>query len=287
MNTIHYFFIGVALSIAIYIVRFIAVFCISKYYKVETPFELKFSVRDLFFESIIVGLLFLIFGFLSTYLLKGFSSLLITTLVLSLFPTYFYVFKPIQYLIKKHNIFHFQNPDKDSQELIKKYSIKIVDTPEINAYATGIFPFSKTILITKPLLDNLTKEELQSILLHEVGHLKRNHLFKLYIVVLILTVFSGFLFQMRTVLFTDVHFVIDLASVFITGCLMGLLLWYLPGKVQYRFELSADKFAAKINGPHNLISALQKLDNLTAGEVSKGGITHPTLSKRISHINCV
>ena len=65
----------------------------------------------------------------------------------------------------------------------------------------------------------------------------------------------------------------------------GVLLWYIPGKIQYRFELEADKYSVENNGKENLINALKKLDTLSKGDVSKGGITHPKLSVRKKYIN--
>ena len=71
----------------------------------------------------------------------------------------------------------------------------------------------------------------------------------------------------------------------IAGLFGGLLLWYVSGKVQYKLELQADSFAAFVVGKENIISSLKQLDKLSDGDVSKGGISYPTLKKRIENIN--
>ena len=65
---------------------------------------------------------------------------------------------------------------------------------------------------------------------------------------------------------------------------VGLCFWYIPGKVQYKLELEADYFASKIVGAKEFEKALIELDSLSDGLVSKGGITHPKLLKRIKNI---
>jgi Zn-dependent protease with chaperone function len=77
----------------------------------------------------------------------------------------------------------------------------------------------------------------------------------------------------------------DILSVGLTGALMGILFWHIPAKIQYNLELKADLYSAKLNGKNTLINALKKLDELSNGDVSKGGITHPGLEIRINNIN--
>jgi len=75
--------------------------------------------------------------------------------------------------------------------------------------------------------------------------------------------------------------------IFIHGAGFGLFIILLPSIIQKRCEYSADAFAASMVGKEKYIKALIELDNLSNGLVSKGGLTHPTLKKRIDHINAL
>lgn len=65
----------------------------------------------------------------------------------------------------------------------------------------------------------------------------------------------------------------------------GLPMWLIPALFQRRFEYQADSYAAKIVGKENYVGSLIKLDKLTKGAVEKGGMTHPSLKKRINRLN--
>jgi Zn-dependent protease with chaperone function len=198
-----------------------------------------------------------------------------------LVPTNTFVIQPIFYLMKKNNFEEYRIKNRMS---VDGYEVKIIDKELINAYATGIIPFSKTILIGKPLIRDLTREELLSIQLHEAGHLKKKHLNKLFFVNTVLCVIFYFLLVVRSHYLTSNSQILNIVIVGFLGAFYGLLVWYIPGKVQYKFELEADKYSVEKNGKENLISALNKLDLISKGDVSKGGITHPKLSVRLEHI---
>ena len=52
------------------------------------------------------------------------------------------------------------------------YRIRIIKGKIENAFATGVFPFTKTILIGEPLCEKMTNNELKGVVFHEIGHLK-------------------------------------------------------------------------------------------------------------------
>ena len=229
------------------------------------------------------GILFIfLYWFLSLYKLETSSSIVINILLLTLIPTHSFIIEPIKYLFNKNDFYYYNLIPKES--ILSEYRIKIIDKNLFNAYATGIIPFSKTILIGKQLIYNLDKNQLLSIILHEVGHLKLNHLLKLYILNLILTILSYILFYFFNIYYYCKDNLLNLLFIFLIGCFMGFLFWFIPGKVQYKFEYQADSYASNLNGKENLKSALEKLDNLSGGKVSKGGITHPKLLNRIKNI---
>lgn len=46
----------------------------------------------------------------------------------------------------------------------------IIETDAMNAFATGMSPESASVAITRGLLDNLNRDELQGVMAHEIGH---------------------------------------------------------------------------------------------------------------------
>lgn len=280
---VDYFLIGIALGISIYIFRFITIYSLSKLFRESIKDNVYFNLRDTIIEVLFWGILFAVFHIATEKVSSDTLYISIYIFFMSLIPTYFYIIQPLHSLIgkevDKENFKFLQNiPELDN------YNIKIIDKEITNAYASGILPFSKTILIGKPLLSGMSEQELKSLIFHEIGHLKLNHLLKLYVIVLMVTIVSGFLFFFRNGYSNVLPPYLDYITVFMVGCIMGFLLWYVPGKIQYTFELQADKFAANLNGNENMINALKKLDELSNGDVTKGGLTHPTLIVRISNI---
>lgn len=276
------FFSGCILVILLYSIRILIVILISKINKENFFKDFEFDFKQFTFELFLFGFIFLSFNliFSNVNSINYLQHIMGVCLVL-LIPSYVYIIQPIFYLMQKNN---FKDNHLLTKIFVKSYEIKIIDKDLINAYATGIIPFSKKILIGSPLIENLTEEELLSIQLHEAGHLQKKHLDKLFFVNILLSVFFYFALIIRSNYFiTDSEF-LNIATIGIFGASYGFLLWYVPGKIQYRFEMEADKYSVENNGKDNLINALKKLDIISKGDVSKGGITHPKLSVRIKHI---
>jgi Zn-dependent protease with chaperone function len=277
------FLAGALFFAVMYVLRFALVFFLTRYYKEDLRSNFDFNSRQIIFETLLFGSIFSLFSHSSNSLVANrVVSDLFNIFIISIIPTYVYVLQPFIHLFDKSESATTGTCIDDSGLI--NYRIKVVDKNLINAYATGIIPFSKTILIGKPLLMQLKDAELLSIKLHEAGHLKYNHLSKLYLANLLLSILFYFILQIRSSYFDFNNNSADLLSVGLLGCLYGFLVWYVPGKIQYRFELEADRFSALTNGKENLINALLALDRLSNGEVSKGGVTHPKLSVRIENI---
>lgn len=47
----------------------------------------------------------------------------------------------------------------------------IIETPELNAFATGMSPDDGIVAITRGLLEKLNRDELQGVIAHEIGHI--------------------------------------------------------------------------------------------------------------------
>lgn len=277
------FISGCSLVVLLYIIRILIVFLISIINKENFFKGFEFDFKQFIFELFLFGFIFLCFNLVfSNNTSISYLQHIIGILLILLIPTYVYVIQPIFYLTEKNN---FKENHLNIKMVVNSYEIRIIDKDLINAYATGIIPFSKKILIGNTLIENLTKEELLSIQLHEAGHLEKKHLDKLFFVNILLSVLFYCILIIRSNYLTANNEFLNIVSIGISGAFYGLLLWYIPGKIQYKFEIEADKYAVENNGKVNLINALKKLDTISKGDVSKGGITHPKLSIRIKYIN--
>ncbi|HEX4892416.1 MAG TPA: M48 family metalloprotease, partial [Hyphomicrobiaceae bacterium] len=50
--------------------------------------------------------------------------------------------------------------------------IEIIETPVMNAYATGFMPSSSTIALTRGLIERLGRDELEAVIAHELVHIR-------------------------------------------------------------------------------------------------------------------
>lgn len=269
---------GFLFVLILYLFRMVFTLVVSKLNGQNFLNDFEFDPKQFFFEIFFFGLIFLCFYLVGRTTSLDYLQHIISVLLVLSIPTYVYVIQPIFYLMEKNNL-------TDDNKRVKNYRVKIIDKDLINAYATGIVPFSKTILVGKPLMEHLTKEELLSIQLHEAGHLEKNHLNKMFFTNILLSVLFYLALVFRSQYLTTSNELLNIITIGIFGLFYGFLLWYIPGKIQYRFELEADKYSAKNNGRENLINALKKLDILSKGDVSKGWLTHPKLSVRIKNVS--
>lgn len=57
---------------------------------------------------------------------------------------------------------------------LPKPRVAFVDTPALNAFATGLHPENAAIAVTRGLLDRLDRSELQGVVAHEMSHIANN-----------------------------------------------------------------------------------------------------------------
>jgi Zn-dependent protease with chaperone function len=283
---IKYLLSSFILVLGINIIKLILIFSASLYYKKDFKKSIYIKPKILFVEtSILIFLLTLSFWFIDYYLNSEYSVLLFSLFFVSLIPSYNFILSPLKYIFSKKEYLRNNELEKIIQGKGYEYNLIVIKGNIINAYATGILPFSKTILIGQTLKENMSKQNLLAIIFHEIGHLKLNHLAKLYFINTLLSLLSLIAFFVRIFFLQEVKSTIyEPLSIFILGLFIGLCFWYIPGKIQYKLELEADFFASKVIGVKEFEKALIELDSLSDGLVSKGGITHPKLLKRIKNI---
>ncbi len=212
-------------------------------------------------------------------ILGGISVLLLVAII----PSYSFILEPFYLLLfapkeKDQEIEHWQNWVNTVQP--NKISVVLLNKEINNLYATGILPFGKIILIGKPILKELEESEIQSFLMHEIGHLKENHLLILYVVNLL----AAFLCVILHLLFAPPHEAGALINVAF-GTVVGVsCMLIIPSLLQRFLEYRADRFAAQRVGQATYVQALNKLNEVSKGMMEKWALNYPRLHQRIAHV---
>lgn len=289
---------------------------VYKTFVLEKKYEFSTITVKLFIIDIIKGLLlsvilgglllslifYLIIKFENTWWIYAWIvSTLWSLLLLKLFPTFiaplFNKFTPIEEgelksiimeYAKKAN-FNLTNIFKCDASKRSKHS---------NAYFTGIGK-NKQVVLYDTLIEQLTNEELASVLLHEIGHYKKKHIWILFSIQTIIT--GLILFLIKEFIFLD-NFIdaFNLSdSHYITRFIFSALFvqsftWIINIPIVYftrKNEFEADKYASDLSGkPEDLANSLIKLvkENLSNPYphplYSTLYCSHPKVTERVKRL---
>lgn len=140
---------------------------------------------------------------------------------------------------------------------IKRYKLYLWDasrSKEANAMVSGL---SKCYLfISSCLIEELTLPELETVITHEIGHMKNRHLMKLMIgkgfiiITLAFLIFIPYIFSFADIERGFFYFITMLVTC--AEILIGI-------KVERTYENQADMYAAGYNDPELFSSALKKI----------------------------
>ncbi|MDP2795288.1 MAG: protease HtpX [Sulfurisoma sp.] len=182
--------------------------------------------------------------------------------------------------------------------------VAIYDSPEVNAFATGMSRNSALVAVSTGLLERMTREEAEAVLGHEVSHVANGDMVTLTLIQGVLNTFVIFLsraigyFVDRVVLKNDrgpglgymlTHIVLEI----LFGILASVVVMWFSRQREFR----ADAGGARLAGRGSMIAALQRLQALQVEsqlpeKVAAFGIsgkrgwsalftTHPPLEERI------
>ncbi len=141
----------------------------------------------------------------------------------------------------------------------------VIETPVMNAFATGPSPKKSYIVLTRGLIDNLDRSELEGVLAHELSHIyHRDTLFMTLVVVLLGTLLTIWDFFVRGWFYVSDDDKDVPPLVYIVGFLFLLLAPVLGYLIQFAIsrkrEFMADSQAVLwTRYPQGLIRALQKI----------------------------
>lgn len=164
--------------------------------------------------------------------------------------------------------------------------VYVIDSPEMNAFATGKDPQHASIAVTTGLLENLNRKELEGVIGHEISHIKNYDIrFATLVAVLV-----GIVAIMSHMLLRSYRFGWREAEnerrggvgwVILVGFLLAILAPVFTRLVQAmisrRREYLADASSAELTRyPEGLASALEKIKNINTGKMP--------VSEAVSHL---
>jgi len=177
---------------------------------------------------------------------------------------------------------------------------------EPNAFATGAFKNSALVAVSTGLLRNMTREEVEAVIGHEVAHIANGDMVTMTLIQGVMNTFVVFLSRVIGYLVDSFLRKGDNQSsgpgmgYYITTIVMDIVLGVLAAMIVAWFsrqrEFRADSGAAQLMGRKQpMINALARLGGVTAGELPKtmqamgiaGGLgkwfsTHPPIEERIA-----
>ncbi|MEX0900611.1 MAG: protease HtpX [Gammaproteobacteria bacterium] len=189
---------------------------------------------------------------------------------------------------------------------IKTPEVAIYRAPEMNAFATGAFKNSALVAVSTGLLEQMTRDEVDAVLAHEISHVANGDMVTLTLIQGVVNTFVIFLSRVvgyvidRAVFKTESghgpgFWVVTIIAQIVFGILAStIVMWFSRWR-----EFRADAGGAKLAGRDRMISALQRLgggaqrdlpDQLAAFGISgkrAGGfrrlfMSHPPISERVA-----
>jgi Zn-dependent protease with chaperone function len=218
--------------------------------KKKVPFRtfLKlFSFKEDLFTFIGISVLFLPF---ITFILMNdepnsyfffFATLLSGTVMLS----YSFLIHPLYFVLsnKEYSENQYYNNWINTRSSTKIH-VRIIEKDMLNAFATGVVPFLKVILVGKKTIETLPQEEVEAMLFHELGHVAKNHLAKLFFANFVwLSIVSLFFMAIKPCFEIFQNSGLYYAMSFSVCLGVGSL--FFVGFVQKRLEKEADSYAAQ------------------------------------------
>jgi heat shock protein HtpX len=174
--------------------------------------------------------------------------------------------------------------------------VAVFDSPDPNAFATGMFRNSALVAVSTGLLRLMNKQEVEAVLGHEISHVANGDMVTLTLIQGVLNTFVIFVAHIISSQFERGRFMIYIALQMAFGVLASMIVaWF-----SRRREFRADAGGADLEGAGAMASALNRLramrdapsqlpQELSAFGIRGGGMrklmaTHPPLEERIARL---
>ncbi|MDX3774233.1 protease HtpX [Chromatiaceae bacterium AAb-1] len=178
--------------------------------------------------------------------------------------------------------------------------VAVYDSPEMNAFATGMKRNDALVAVSTGLLRNMREDEIEAVLAHEVSHIANGDMVTLTLIQGVVNTFVIFLARLiagvirnnNQQLGSIAYFAIVIVLEMVFGILASIIVMWFSRQREYR----ADAGAARLAGPNKMIAALERLKHnhesrlegsmMAFGIASKSAkselfLSHPPLEKRI------
>jgi heat shock protein HtpX len=182
--------------------------------------------------------------------------------------------------------------------------VGIFNSPEPNAFATGMTKNSSLVAVSSGLLQSMTADEVEAVIGHEITHVANGDMVTMALMQGVVNTFVYFFATVighvvdRVVFKTErgvgpAYYIVQIAAQVVLGILASMLVMWFS---RYR-EFKADAGGANLAGRAKMISALRALQrgheaplsgSLAAFGISGGGgvtrlfMSHPPLEERIT-----
>jgi len=183
--------------------------------------------------------------------------------------------------------------------------VGIFDSPDPNAFATGAFRDSALVAVSTGLLESMTRDEVEAVLGHELGHVANGDMVTLTLIQGVVNTFVVFLarvvgyFVDKQVFRTERgvgpgYYITVMVCEIVFGVLASIVVAWFSRQREFRADAAS---AALLGSPRPMIAALRRLGGLEAGEMPQSlqafGITegnhflalfssHPPIEQRIA-----
>ena len=187
-----------------------------------------------------------------------------------------------------------------SQAGIGMPEVAVWDSPEINAFATGMNKNNALVAVSTGLLRSMTKDEAEAVLAHEISHVANGDMVTLALIQGVVNTFVYFFARIAASALSRgsnnrfMYFMTVMFFQFVFGILASVIVMWFSRRREYR----ADEGGADLAGSQKMIAALQRLqgdsqESHLDGQLVAFGISgkkamaklflsHPPLDERIA-----
>jgi heat shock protein HtpX len=184
--------------------------------------------------------------------------------------------------------------------------VGIFDSPDPNAFATGMNKNSALVAVSTGLLQNMTKEEVEAVLGHEIAHVANGDMVTMGLIQGVVNTFVIFFARIignfvDKAIFKNENgpgpafWITSIIAELVLGILASIIVMWFSRQREYR----ADHGGAYLAGRQNMIAALRRLQSLHTqplpqsmaafgiaggGGLSKLLMSHPPLEERIARL---
>lgn len=178
--------------------------------------------------------------------------------------------------------------------------VAVYESPEINAFATGMSRNNALVAVSTGLLRSMTRDEAEAVLGHEVSHVANGDMVTLTLIQGVLNTFVFFFARVAASAISRgsdnrfIYFMTVMAFQVVFGMLASIIVMWFSRQREYR----ADSGGASLAGKQKMIAALERLkgnqmESQLDGQLTAFGISgkramsemlmsHPPLEKRIA-----